>query len=533
VSIESPDLIVYHANIVTLHQARPRAQAISVKGERIVALGDDKAILAEAGPNTVAIDARGLTVLPGFNDNHLHALSMGYFFEHPCLFGKNAQEIVAELKRHYAGVKPGKVVLGFAWDYSSCPHPSKEILDHAFPHNPVVLRQYSGHAQWLNSQALQGMLKVEARAQTEGGSRIVRDSKGEPTGIVLGTVVHPHHRRDLLKRALNPSLHWRLMNIALDRFRKAGITSVQDNTWQPFTVWLLGALKRLGRLTARFSCWSFGHFPVLAKGMELARYDPTWIRQGPEKYVVDGAFSPHTAWLLEPYQHEPDNVGQAVLSAADLERIVRSGARRRRQLAFHTIGDRAVREVLSAIEVVAQDFPVVTRLRYRLEHAQLIHPSDLPRMKKLGILAAVQPTALALPERDLALLGAERFARVYPYRSLLDAEVPLSFGSDIPGEIEYDPIQVIYRAVSRQGVRRFGTTYDRAQAVTVEEAALALTRGSAFAELMEEHKGALSPGMLADFIALSQNIFATEVERIPETKVLLTVVGGRIVHSLL
>ena len=531
--LESPDLIVHHANIVTLDPERPKAQAMSVKGERIVALGDDQAILAGAGPHTVTIDARGLTVLPGFNDNHLHALSMGYFFQHPCLFGKSAEEIVAALKQRYAGVERGKVVLGFAWDYSSCPHPSKEILDRAFPHNPVVLRQYSGHAQWLNSQALEGMLKVETRAQATGGSQIVRDGKGEPTGIVLGTVVHPHHRRDLLKRALNPSLHWRLMAIALDRFRKAGITSVQDNTWQPFTVWLLGALKRLGRLTARFSCWSFGHFPLLAKGMELARYDPTWIRRGPEKYVVDGAFSPHTAWLLEPYQHEPGNVGQAVLSPSDLERIVRRGARRQRQLAFHTIGDRAVREVVHAVETVARDFPVVTRLRYRLEHAQLIDPADIVRMKKLGMLAAVQPTALALPERDLALLGAERFARVYPYRSLLDAEVPMSFGSDIPGEIEYDPFQVIYRAVSRRSVQRFGPTYDRTQALTVEEAVLALTRGSAFAEMMEEHKGSLGPGMLADFIVLSQDILATEVERIPETEVLLTVVGGKVVHSLL
>ena len=531
--IESPDLIVHHANIVTLHPARPKAQALCVKGERIVALGDNKAILAKAGPRTRTVDARGLTVLPGFNDNHLHALSMGYFFQHPCLFGKDEDGILAALKQHYAGVKPGRTVLGFAWDYSSCPQPSKEILDRAFPHNPVVLRQYSGHAQWLNSVALQGMLAVEARAQAAGGSRIVRDSKGEPTGIVLGTVVHPHHRRDVLKRALNPGLHWRLMGIALERFRKAGITSVQDNTWQPFTVWLLGVLKRLGRLSARFSCWSFGHFPLLAKGMELARYDPTWIRQGPEKYVVDGAFSPHTAWLLAPYQYEPGNVGQAVLSPADLERVVRRGARRQRQLAFHAIGDRAVREVIHAVEVVARDFPVVTQLRYRLEHAQLIDPSDLARMKKLGMLAAVQPTALALPERDLALLGAERFARVYPYRSLLDTEVPLSFGSDIPGEIEYDPFQIIYRAVSRRGVPGAGMTYDRAQALTVEEAVLALTRGSAYAEFMEEHKGSLGPGMLADFIVLSQDIFATDVERIPETKVLLTVVGGKIVHWMM
>ena len=168
-----------------------------------------------------------------------------------------------------------------------------------------------------------------------------------------------------------------------------------------------------------------------------------------------------------------------------------------------------------------------------MEHVQIIDPADIERMSRLGVLASVQPVALALPERDRALVGAERFSRLYPYRSLLDAGVNLSFGSDIPGEIEYDPFQVIYRAVSRRGVAPKGVVYDASQALTVEQAVLAYCSGSAYAEHMDEHKGALAPGMLADFIALSQNIFATDVERIPETKVLLTVVGGKVVHSLL
>jgi predicted amidohydrolase YtcJ len=523
----APDLIVHNANVVTLDPARPRAQALAVKGERIVALGDDEEMLRRAGPGTATLDARGCALLPGFNDNHLHALGMGYFLQHPNLFGKNADEIVALLKKHYPAVKPGERVTGYAWDYWSCPHPSKEIIDRAFPYNPVVLRQYSGHAQWVNSLALRQML-----ADTDPKS-IVRDSHGEPTGIVHGTVVHPNHRRDILRRALNPSLHWRLLNTALDRFRKAGITSVQDNTWQPLTVWLLAALRKLGRLTARFSCWSFGHFPLLARGMDIGPYDPVWIRRGPEKHIVDGAFSPHTAWLLAPYENEPDNLGQAVLEPQEIERIVRRAARRRRQLAFHTIGDRAVREVLDAVETVARDLPMVSHLRIRLEHAQIIDPADLERMRRLGVLAAVQPTALALPERDRALVGDARFAQLYPYRSLLDAGVALSFGSDIPGEIEYDPFQVIYRAVSRRGVAAADAGYAPSQAVTVHDAVVAYCRGSAYAEFMEQQKGALIPGMLADFIVLSQDIFATDVERIPETKVLLTVVGGKMVHSLL
>jgi predicted amidohydrolase YtcJ len=523
----APDLVIRNANVVTLDPSRPRARALSVKGERIVAVGADEEILASAGSSTATVDARGLTLLPGFNDNHLHALGMGYFFSHPNLFGKTADEIVTLLGRHYADVKPGKLLTGYAWDYSSCPHPRKEILDRAFPQNPVILRQYSGHAQWVSSLALQQLLP-----KTDPAS-IVRDAQGEPTGIVFGTVVHPNHRRDILKRALNPSLHWRLLDAALERFRRAGITSVQDNTWQPFSVWLLAALRKLGRLTARFSCWSFGHFPVLARAMDIGPYDPLWIRRGPEKYIVDGAFSPHTAWLVEPYQNEPENIGQAVMQPQAIERVVRRAARRRRQLAFHAIGDRAVRAVLDAVELVARELPIVSKLRIRLEHAQIVERADLERMRRLGVLVAAQPTALALPERDHALVGDHRFARLYPYRWFLDAGVALSFGSDIPGEIEYDPFQTIYRAVSRRGIPTAKSSYDPSQAVTVQEAVTAYCRGSAYAEFMEEQKGALVPGMLADFIVLSEDIFATAAPRIPETKVMLTVVGGRIVHSLL
>jgi predicted amidohydrolase YtcJ len=536
---QAPDLILHNAHIVTLDPVRPTVQALAARNERLTLLGDDRAVLALAGPQTRVIDARGLLVIPGFNDNHLHALGMGVFFQRPNLFGKNAEEIVTLLQKHYAHLKPGDSVLGFAWDYSSCPHPTKEILDRAFPNNPVILRQYSGHAQWVNSFALRSLLKLEARGRVGGTTVIVRDESGEPTGIIRGTVVNPGHYRDLLRRALTLDLHRELVRVALDRFKKAGLTSVQDNTWQPFTVWLLRSLQRRGLLTARFSCWPFGHNPLLERSMALAFYDRFRVRRGPVKYIVDGAFSPHTARMLGAYQGEPDNFGQLVFGPEKIKRAVRRAVRRGRhgpsrgQLAFHAIGDGAVRAVIDAVETVAREHPEVTRLRIRLEHAQIIDPADIPRLKRLGILVAAQPTALALRERDRSLVGDARFARLYPYRSLLDAGVPLSFGSDIPGEIEYDPFQVIHRAVSRRGVRPEEASYDQAEALTVEEAVRAYTIGSAHAEFMEAHKGALKPGMLADCIVLSQDIFACAVERIPDTRVLLTIVGGRIVHSLM
>ncbi len=513
-----------------MDQLRPRARAMAVHGERIIALGEDTDILKTAGPHTQVIDGRGLLALPGFNDNHVHVLGMGMFLTRANLFGQNAEEIIAVLKEHHKDLKPGETVTGHAWDYAFCPHPSKEILDRAFPHNPVILRQYSGHALWVNSLALKKML-AEAERAGKSGSEILRDASGQPTGIVRGTIVHPNHRRDLLRRAFNLSFHKRLLHRALERLSAAGLTSVQDNTWQPVSAWLLRGLKRQGRLPLRISCWAFGHYPLLARAMDFSPYDRAWIRRGPVKYIADGAFSPHSARLLEAYEGEPDNFGNTVIQPEELNRIVLTHARRARRLAFHVIGDAAVRRVIDAVETAAQVYPYVRHLRYRLEHVQIIQPEDIIRMKHLGILASVQPSALALPDRDRALVGDGRFPLLYPYRSFLDAGVPLSFGSDIPGEIEYRPLIIIHRAVTRRGIDRHGPAYDLTQALTVEEAVRAYTRGSAYAEFMETQKGALIPGMLADFILLSDDIFSCDPERIPDTRVVLTAAGGRVVNG--
>jgi predicted amidohydrolase YtcJ len=532
VKSQTPDLIIYNAEIITLDPALPKAQALAVCGERIISLGDDRTIRRLASDKTYMIDARGLTIIPGFNDNHIHAVGMGFFYLHPNLLGKTAEEIVAALKKHYRDCKPGEPILGFAWDYSSCPRPSKAILDAAFPRNPVMLRQYSGHAVWLNSLALDKILRRKKRKPSSSGE-ILRDEAGEPTGIIRGTIGLGSHKKDLLLRVLNFSFHRKLVCDALERFSRVGITSVQDNTWQPVTVFLLARLKAQGRLTARFSCWPFGQYRLLARLMDYGPYDRLWIRKGPLKYIVDGAFSPHTAWMLEPYQNEPGNYGRPIFSPERLAALVKRQAGRGKQLAFHAIGDRAVREVINAVEKTAEEIPAVKQLRIRLEHAQIIHPDDLARLKRLGMLVAAQPTALALPDRDYELLGEKRFQSVYPYRSLINAGVGLSFGSDIPGEIEYNPFQAIYRAVSRRGLPGSKRSYNGAESVSAYEAVTAYTKGSAYAEFMENEKGTLSPGMLADFIVLSDNILCTDPARIPLSKVLLTVVGGKIVFSAL
>ena len=312
-----------------------------------------------------------------------------------------------------------------------------------------------------------------------------------------------------------------MLDGALALLARAGITSVQDNTWVPTTVWLLNEYRRAGKLTCRFSCWAYGNEPWMRPLMRLARYDRTWVRRGPWKYLMDGTFSTHTAWLLEPYAGEPDNFGKAKASGESLAHIVRQAARARQQVAFHAIGDRMIREILDAVRKAGARRPAVHGLRFRLEHAQLIDPADIPRLAQLGVLVAAQPTALGTPEKDASILGPQRAQRAYPFRSLLEAGAHLSFGSDFPGEIEYRPLEAIHRAVNRPEDER----------ITVEQALACYTRESAYAEFMEAEKGTIAAGKLADLVVLSRDPTASPPERIRDIQVDMTIVGGRIVYE--
>jgi hypothetical protein len=246
--------------------------------------------------------------------------------------------------------------------------------------------------------------------------------------------------------------------------------------------------------------------------------DAAWIRRGPVKYFLDGTFSTRNACLCEPFADSQDEELCEDPSApvAELEFL----ARRRRQGAFHIIGDRGIAIFLDAYEKVLARHPELRTFRIRIEHAQLIRSQDIPRLRDLGILVSAQPSAMENPDKDRLLLGRERALRAYPYRSLLDAGVHLSFGSDIPGESSCDPIRSIHMAANREGPER----------ISAEEALRCYTVGSAYAEFMEGRKGSLAPGMLADFALLSRDITAIPRERIGDTVVEETVVGGKSVY---
>lgn len=510
---------LYHnAKFITMNPEDPKVDALVVERGRITYAGPAES----APPADEQIDLRGQTAVPGFNDNHLHAVILGDHERVPLLSGLDGDEIVARLREHYTRAPAGSLILGYEWDYPSCPNPHRSLLDAAFPNHPVVLAQYGGHGQWLNSSALREV-GIDRFTPDPPHGAILRDGAGEPTGVIR-EFPNPLILRHFSAMFRRRSYREPRLRAALDRFRRLGITSVQDNTWYPQPAVSLARMRRRGELTARFSCWADGRVPWRIPFMSLVRYDREWVRRGPEKYFLDGSFTTRTAWLTEPYADEADTVG-AGMSARAIEDVLARLARKSRQGAFHSIGDRATHEFLNAVEATRRRYPHIDRLRLRIEHGQLIAPEDIPRLRELNVLVAAQPSALGSPEKDAKLLGSERAIRAYPYRDLLDAGVHLSFGSDIPGEFTCDPLLEIDMAVRRAGAQR----------ITVEEALRCYTVESAYAEFQEHQKGMLKAGYLADFAVLSTDITrvgAEPADRIPirNTRVTMTVVGGRVVY---
>ena len=506
---------VFHGPVFrTLAAAGPATvEAIAVRGERIVATGTLQRLRRDAPPDARFIDLGAGLAVPGFNDDHLHACVMGVFRDHAQLDGLDARQIVDLLRQRHGTTD--ELILGFGWDYQNVPHPHRRLLDTAFPTTPVMLSQFGGHGLWCNSAALT-LLRIDRSTPDPPHGRIERDADGQPSGILVEMMEHRILEHEMRRRLISPADPVRALQSTTRALAAVGVTSAQDNTWVARPVRVMRALYRRGALDVRYRSWRHGRMRLSAGMMRLAGTVPDWIERGPWKYFQDGTFSSRSAWLLEPYADDPENVGKG-RSVEATERIVGQLTRQGAQGAFHSIGDRSTRTLIDAIERVAKRQPRVRRLRMRVEHGQIIAPVDIPRLAELGMVVSAQPHAAAFPDKDDRIIGRERRLRSYPYRSLLDAGVPLAFGSDYPGEATFAPLYGMHLAVNREGP----------EAITAEEALRAYTLGSAYAEGSEADKGSLAVGKLADFAVLDRDVVAVKPTELREINVLRTVVGGR------
>ncbi len=526
-----PELVVINANVYTQDPARPKAEAIAVCAGRIVRVGTTAEVRPLAGPGTRVIDAGGRLVVPGFNDAHVHLLSGAEELVGIDLRpAKSEAEFVERLRDYASRIPKGRWILGGYWDHEAWPGkapPARRLIDGVTPDNPVFVQRLDGHMGVANTLALK-LAGITRETTTPGGGTIVRDARGEPTGLLKDNAM------DLLTRAVPPDTLEQTIEkarAALKHAASLGVTTVQDITASATELRAYQALRASGELTARiYSIQSHGIEGLRAAGVTTG-FGDDWLRVGGIKLFADGSMGSGTAAFFEPYSDDPSTRGLLLHEPAQLEKAMFDADAAGFQLVVHAIGDRANAIVLDAIEKLVAARGARDR-RPRIEHAQVVRAADRKRFGALGVIASIQPSHCIDDMRWAEKrIGPERAAIAYNFKSFVDAGARIAFGTDWYVE-PLDPMLGLYAAVTRQfpdGSPAGG--WHPEERITIAQAVEYYTRGSAYAEFAEERKGTLAEGRLADFVVLSRDILTAAPREILDTHPVLTVVGGRVVYE--
>ena len=528
------DLVLINGDIYTVASPRSRAQAIAIKGEKIVAVGSSADVRASIGSRTRVIDLHGRFAMPGFNDAHVHLASAGMAkltvnFEGAKSLAEFQQRIRAALKNY----KPGEWITGSGWDHTLWPEkrfPTRWDLDAVSKDHPMIFSRVDGHVAVANSLALK-LAGVTKATPDPAAGHIVRDAKtGEPDGMLEEDAA-----MSLVYRHVPPASHERrrrAIELALADAVSHGVTSIQDySTWQDFLIYR--ELKQEGKLPLRITEWLTFTEP-LAKLEEERREGGTtdpWLKTGSLKAFMDGSLGSRTAAMLAPYSDDPSTSGILRMQPKELNAMSIERDKAGFQLNFHAIGDKANRVALDAFAVVRAANGPRDR-RDRIEHAQVIAPEDFARFADLHIIASMQPVHLLDDERWAgARLGPERSKGAYAWNTMRKDGVRLAFGTDYPVE-GIDPLRGLYACVPRElpeGGPPGG--WEPQEKLPMDVCISDYTAGSAYAEFEENRKGELKPGMFADIV-----VYPADITRIPppellHTSVDITITGGRIVYE--
>ena len=522
-------LAIVNARVWTGDARRPWADAVLVRGERIETVGSSAEVKKRAGSARV-LDARGMMVVPGFVDAHVHLLDGGLALSSVQLRdARTKAEFIGRIRAYARTLPAGAWILSGDWDHTNWGGelPERAWIDSVTPDNPVWINRLDGHMNLANSLALKAARITRDTKDVDGGT-IVRDAAGEPTGVLKDNAMA------LLSPAV-PAPGLAMSLLALDRamtyVAERGVTSVHHmGGWDDLAVFeqahAQGALRTRILAAVPLATWRRLRDTVAARGRGDA-----WLRIGALKGFVDGSLGSHTAAMLEPFTDAPNDRGLLVTTPEDLYAWTSQADQARLQVMVHAIGDRAIRTQLDIFARVALENPPHDR-RFRIEHAQHIAPADLARFAALGVIASMQPYH-AIDDGRWAdrVIGAERAKGTYAFRSLLDNGATLAFGSDwfvAPPT----PLVAIYAAVTRRTLDdRHPRGWVPEQKITVEQALRAHTAGAARAGFMEREAGTLAPGMLADLVLIDRDITRIAPETIREARVMLTMVGGRVVYD--
>ena len=543
------DVVYYNGNILTgkgLQSNNPeRVTALGILNGRIQYTGTDAQVFAYCESAT-KIDLHGAFVMPGFNDAHTHIASAGQ--QRLAVDLDNIPTLAAMLSRiadYTATLAPNQWVLGGGWDHTKWPStklPTRQDLDTVTATHPAYLERTDGHIAVLNTAAL-AAAGITAQTPDPKGGKIDHDPNGQPIGIVRDTALNliaPHIPKP------DAATRRRALTLALNDALAHGVTSLQDfSDEEDFRV--LEAMERDGQLHVRVSEWMPFDLPIATLKQYQASHPSTdpWLHTGMLKGFMDGSLGSRTAAMLAPYSDDPTNSGLPRYDQKKLNVMTTERAEAGFQIGFHAIGDRAnsmaltafdiaktarmkqLQSILPQIEASSHAHITVTdQSRNRIEHAQVLLPTDFDRFARLHIITSMQPSHLLT---DMAWaparLGPERSKYAYAWKSFLDHGVTLAFGTDYPVE-SINPFRGLYSAVTRQN--EAGTqTFEPQEKLTLNQALYAYTQASAFAENAEKQKGILSPDYLADFIILDRDITTATPQQLLHTKVLRTIVGGQ------
>jgi predicted amidohydrolase YtcJ len=539
--LERADIIVVHGRVYTENPAQPWAQAVAIRHGKIAAVGDDAEIERLRGAGTKVIDAGGKLVLPGFVDCHIHFMDGAFSLGRVNLEGAKDPADIQKRLREYASEHPGNAwILGRGWNYAmfgpeALPH--KKYLDELFPEQPVFLEGYDGHTYWANSKAL-ALAGITRDTPDPPNGAIVRDPQtGEATGALKESA------QDLVARILpKPSRAERLVALraGMKWANQHGITRVHSAGGDFEALDLFDEMRRRGDLTVRMYIAYFLNPPELRPrdldAIEKARkkFHDDWIDAGAVKFMVDGVVESHTAAMLAPYSDDRSLKGKLFWEPANYQAAVRELDKRGLQLFTHAIGDYGVRTALDAYENAGTRNHTRDG-RPRIEHIETIATSDIPRFGRLGVIASMQPLH-SYPDSDTLDVwarnaGPDRASRAWAWKSISDAGGRLAFGSDWP-VVTLNPWEGVQTAVTRQTSEgKPAAGFVPEQRLTVGQVVEGYTLGAAFAGRREKSEGSLETGKLADLILLSENIFDIDGHKIGATKVVTTIVGGRLVYQ--